>query len=261
MSLETLSWRDDEARSALTRVRTVQPLTYGLTNYIAAHQSANMVLAVGASPAIGAITYAAEHLASIAGGVWINLAALITDTPDQLTSVASAARSAGTPWVLDPVVVGAGSAEIDGFARELLALGPAVVRGNASEIIGLAGGDAQTKGVDSTATPEEALGLAIELARSSGAVVAVSGAADLITDGTRSALIPGGHPLLTRVTATGCGLGALVAAYLGAGLDPFDAAVGAHSALAEAAERAGRRARGTGTFVVALLDELSLLEA
>ncbi|MBO1901709.1 hydroxyethylthiazole kinase [Leucobacter weissii] len=261
MALQELTWEDRNVRSTLRAVRTAQPLTYGLTNYIAAHQSANFVLAVGASPAIGAIAFAAEHLASIAGGAWINLAALITDTPEQLVSVARAAAGSGTPWVLDPVVVGAGAPRIDDFARELLAIGPAVVRGNASEIIGLAGGAATSKGVDSTATPEEALEPAVALAASSGAIVAVSGEVDLITDGTRSVLIPGGHELLTRVTATGCGLGALVAAYLGSGLDPFDAAAGAHATLAEAAARAGRTARGTGSFVTALVDELSLLEA
>lgn len=258
-SLQELTWNDPSVQDALHRVREAGPLTYGLTNYIAAHQSANFVLAVGASPAIGAIAFAAEHLATIAGGVWINLASLITDSPEQVRSVAGAAQRAGTPWVFDPVTVGAGSADIDAYARGLLDFAPVVIRGNASEVIALAGGKAETKGVDSTATPEQAADLAIALARESGAVVAVSGEADLITDGSRTVLVPGGHELLTRVTATGCGLGALVAAFLGAGNSPFDAAVAAHAVLAEAAGRAGEHARGTGTFLVNLLDELSLL--
>ncbi len=259
--MTTRIWPDSTVVDGLRAVRAGRPLVYGLTNYIAAPLSANVLLAVGASPAIGGLPSAAEHFATIAGGVWINLAALISDDSALLLKVARAASAAGRPWVLDPVTVGAGAAENDRLAAELVALKPAVVRGNASEVIALAGGESGTKGVDATASSEEAIPFAQALARRTGGIVAVSGPTDYVTDGERIVAVTGGHVNLTKVTGTGCSLGGLVAAFAAVVPDHLDAAVAAHAVLATAAERAARSAFGTGSFAVGLLDELSLLEA
>jgi len=258
--MTTASWPDPAIVDALGRVRAQGPLAYGLTNYIAAPLSANLLLAVGASPAIGgALEPSARHFASIASAVWINLAALTSDPPEVILAAAESAHAAGTPWVLDPVTVGAGAVANDALAHRLVALRPAVVRGNASEVIALAGGHGGTKGVDSTATAEAAIPFAQELARTTGGVVAVSGPTDYVTDGTRTVAVPGGHVNLTRVTGVGCSLGGLVAAFTAVEADHLAAAVAAHAVLAAAAEFAGARTRGTGSFATALVDELSLL--
>ncbi|MDR6174892.1 hydroxyethylthiazole kinase [Nocardioides zeae] len=257
--MSTVTWPDQTVSDALAAVQATSPLTYGLTNYISAPLAANAILAVGGSPAFGALPGGIAHLATIASGVFLNLASLITDTYDDLRTAARAAHDAGTPWVLDPVVVGAGIAQHDAFAAELLELRPTAIRGNASEVLALAGGASTSKGVDATASTEEVVDLAAALARRTGAVVAVSGEVDRITDGTEVVAVPGGHPWLPRVTATGCALGGLTATFLGAGTAPLQAVVAAHAVLAVAAERAAPHARGTGTFAAALLDELSLL--
>lgn len=254
-----VGWPDPRVVEALERVRAGKPLTYGLTNYIAAPLSANMLLAVGASPAIGGIPLGAAHFATIAGGAWINLAALISDTPELLLETARAANAASTPWVLDPVTVGAGIEATDALAAQLIDLGPAVVRGNASEVVALAGGDGATKGVDSTVSSEAAIPFAKSLAQRTGGVVAVSGPTDYLTDGMELVAVPGGHPYLTQVTGAGCSLGGLVAAFAAVVPDRLQAATAAHAVLATAAERAASRTRGTGSFAVALVDELSLL--
>jgi hydroxyethylthiazole kinase len=253
-------WPDPSITAALLAVRASNPLTFGLTNYISAQLAANVVLAAGGSPAIGGLPDGgAEHLASIAGGVWINLASVITDPPELLLSTAEAARDADTPWVFDPVTVGAGISANDKLAGELLARKPTVIRGNASEVIALAGGSGGAKGVDSTASTEQAVEYAVTLARRIGGVVAASGEVDVVTDGDEVVQVPGGHPWLAQVTATGCSLGALTAAFLGAGTQPLRATVAAHAVFAVAAERAATHARGTGSFAVALLDEISTL--
>lgn len=252
-------WPDPYVIEALDAVRAAKPLTYGLTNYIAAPLSANTLLAVGASPAIGGIPLGAAHFATIAGGVWINLAALISDAPQLLVDTAEAARAAGTPWVLDPVTVGAGIASTDALAATLVDRQPAVVRGNASEVVALAGGDGATKGVDSTISSEAAVPYAKSLALRTGGVVAVSGPTDYLTDGFEVVQVPGGHPNLTLVTGAGCSLGGLVAAFAAVVPDRLQAATAAHAVLAVAAERAAAVTRGTGSFAVALVDELSLL--
>jgi hydroxyethylthiazole kinase len=173
-----------------------------------------------------------------------------------------AAREAGDaerPWVLDPVAVG-GLAYRTHLARDLVRLGPTVVRGNASEVLALAGAGAGGRGVDSTAGAEEAAGAAAALARRTGGVVAVSGAVDVITDGTRTVRVGGGSELLTRTTGAGCALGAVVAAYLAVTDDPLTATVAAHAHVALAAEVAADLADGPGTFAAQWVDALDALD-
>ena len=121
-----------------------------------------------------------------------------------------AATTAGVPWVLDPVAIGALPLRTE-LARELGVQGPAVIRGNASEIGALAGG-LGGRGVDSTATPRRSPRSQRSLARQLGTVIAVSGPVDLITDGRRTVRVDSGTAMLTRVTGVGCALGALIGA-------------------------------------------------
>jgi hydroxyethylthiazole kinase len=160
--------------------------------------------------------------------------------------------------VLDPV--GAGALPYrTGIVAGLLRHRPAVIRGNASEILAVAGTTGGGKGVESTAGSEAALPRARELAARTGAVVAVSGATDYVTDGDQVVAVPGGDALVTRVTATGCALGAVMAALAGATRHPFRAAVAASVLFKVAAERAGRTSPGLGSFAVAFLDQLSVI--
>ncbi|GAB3278010.1 hydroxyethylthiazole kinase [Kineosporia babensis] len=259
MSTE-IRWPEPYVVDALRAVGEASPLVFGLTNYITAGLNANMVLAVGGSPAIGGNPAAVEPLATAASGVWINLAAMVTDSPELLLRTARTAHAAGTRWVLDPVTVGGGIQVSDDLAAQLLAESPpTAIRGNASEVIALAGGGATSKGVDATATPEAAVPYAEKLAQRTGSVVAISGPTDYVTDGREVISVPGGHPWLTKVTGAGCSLGALVAACLAPGTDPLRATVAAHAVLAVAAERAAEQARGTGTFAAFVLDELTIL--
>jgi hydroxyethylthiazole kinase len=259
MTMTTATWQDPAVRKGYAQISERGPFVYGLTNYIAANLSANVLLAAGAGPAIGAASDWTTTFPAGAGAVWINTAALMSSGEESLREVARTAHEAGTPWVLDPVAVGAGAARYDGFVRSLLEFGPAAIRGNASELIALAGGEATGKGVETTVDSSDALGAVRELAARVGAVVAVSGPVDYISDGQRTVEVPGGDVRLTRVTGAGCALGALTAAAIFATGDALQGAVVSHAAYAVAAERAGARTRGTGAFAVALVDELSLL--
>ncbi|MGV5607605.1 hydroxyethylthiazole kinase, partial [Burkholderia pseudomallei] len=180
--MESISWNTPSVRDALAAVKRDAPFVYGLTNYVAANLSANVLLAVGAAPAIGAAADWPARFGAGANALWINTAALMSSGADTLLTAARAASKAGTRWVLDPVALGAGAPEYDAIVRDLLALRPTVIRGNASELIALAGGTAAGKGVDTTASPESALAFIGDLARRSGAVVAVSGPTDYVTD-------------------------------------------------------------------------------
>ena len=243
---------------ALAGLHERPPLVQCLTNIVAAQWTANVLLAVGASPAMVDNPDEAGGFAAVAGGVLINLGTPQHDTAAAMERAVTGAAAAGTPWVLDPVGAG-GLPWRTRVAADLLArAAPAVIRGNASEILGLSGG-AGGKGVDSEHTAEAALGTAAELARAHGAVVAVSGPVDHLTDGRRVVRVANGTELLTRVTGTGCALGALMAGFCAVVEDPLLAATVATATLTVAAEEAAGRSRGPGGFASALLDELALL--
>ena len=248
------------AAELLTALRESPPLTHCITNTVVTGFTANVLLALGAAPAMVDIVDEAGLFAGVASGVLINLG---TPTPEQraasLEAVAGAAAS-GTPWVLDPVAIGSLPVRT-ALAHELVASRPTAIRGNASEILALAGLTAGGRGVDATDTTDAASDAALALASRHGSVVAVSGPVDLITDGRRVVRIANGDELLTRVTGGGCALGAVMAAFLGtartAGTDPLTAVSSASLVYTIAAERAAARASGPGSFAVELLDALA----
>jgi hydroxyethylthiazole kinase len=179
---------------------------------------------------------------------------------------AAAAQAAKVPWALDPVGVGA-TAFRNQTSLALLAHRPTLIRGNASEIIALAslsgavqGQGGGPKGVDSADSSAAAIEAAKALARATGAVVAATGEFDVVTDGERLARIHGGHELMTRVTALGCALSGVCAAFLAARRDPFEATSAALAFYKLAGARASAMAQGPGSFRVAFLDMLAALE-
>lgn len=240
----------------IASLRASAPLVHCLTNVVVAQFTANVLLAAGAAPAMVHSAQEAGALARVAGGVLVNLGTVTSETAEAMRVAVKEAAGAGRPWVLDPVAVGPLPWRTD-LAHELLeSAPPAVVRGNASEILALDSGDAGGRGVDSTDAPEAALASAIALGRRYGCAVAVSGAEDVLTDGTRVVRVANGHPLLPLVTGTGCSLGALVAACTAVTGDALLAATAATGLLSVAAEIAATRSTGPGTFAVALIDAL-----
>lgn len=249
-----------DAGPILAHLREVSPLVQCLTNAVVVNFTANALLAAGAAPVMVDIPVEAGECARFASAVLVNLGTPRAEQRDAMREAVTAAREAGTPWVLDPVGVGALSVRT-AFAQELLAHRPTAIRGNASEILALAGAGAGGRGVDAADEVDAAGSAAVLLARETGAVVAVSGPVDLITDGTRIVRVAGGSALLTRVTGGGCALGATTAAFVAAALDlgrpVLDGVVAAHQLHAEASERAASEWAGPGGFAVAFLDTLA----
>ncbi|KQS66818.1 hydroxyethylthiazole kinase [Modestobacter sp. Leaf380] len=244
-----------DLRAARTALTDSAPLVHCLTNTVVQTITANALLAVGAAPAMVDAPEEAAGFAAIASAVLVNVGTVNARTAEAMRLAARSAGDAGTPWVLDPVAVG-GLPFRTGLAAELVQLRPAVVRGNASEVLALAGAGAGGRGVDSTHSTDDALEAAADLARRTGGVVAVSGEVDVVTDGTTTVRVGGGHVLLTRTTGAGCALGALTAAYVAATGSPLLGAVAAHAHVAVAAERAAATAAGPGSFAIAWLDAL-----
>jgi len=247
-----------EIGHTLTALRERTPLVQCLTNVVVTQWTANVLLALGAAPAMVDNVHEAGPFAEIAGAVLINLGTPYDDTSAAMTAAVHAAGLRGTPWVLDPVAAGA-LAWRTTLAHDLLAIAPpAIIRGNASEILALAGG-AGGRGVDAVDTPEAAAQIAAQLAEASSTVVAVSGAVDHLTDGSRLVRVGNGHPWLTLVTGAGCALGAMMAACAAAVDDPLLAATAATAMLTVAADEAAQRSTGPGSFAVEVLDQLAAL--
>lgn len=243
---------------ALASLRETAPLVQAITNRVVTGFTANVLLALGAAAAMVDIPVEAGPFARKASGLLVNLGTPGSEQRDAMLEATEAATEVGTPWVLDPVAIGSAPVRTP-LAHVLVDRRPTIIRGNASEILALAGAGNGGRGVDATDDVEVASDAATALARERGSVVAVSGPVDLITDGTRIARVGNGSALLTRVTGGGCALGAVMAAFA-AVAEPFEAAVAATAAYCIAAEDAAVRAAGPGTFAVHFLDELSRIQ-
>jgi hydroxyethylthiazole kinase len=248
------------AGAELQRLRAAAPLVHCLTNSVVTAFNANALLAVGAAPAMVVEPVEAAAFAAIAGALYVNVGTLSALQATSICAAVASAVVAGTPWTLDPVAVGALAWRSE-FCAELLEQHPTAIRGNASEILALAGAGGGGRGVDSTADSMGALDAAQRLAARTGAVVAVTGATDYITDGDSVLSVCGGDALLQRVTGTGCSLSALVAAFNAGAGDRLAATAAACALMKLAGETAARTSLGPGSFAVALLDALASTDA
>lgn len=260
--------------AAHSRLATTAPLIQNITNTVTQQFSANVLLAIGASPAMIDHEADAAQFATVTDGILINFGTASSHQYLASDAAIQVARTADKPWVLDPVSVGVvdyRSSRIHQAARQK----PAVIRGNASEIAALAGVGLGGRGTDSTAEVDSVLPAAVQLARATGSVIAISGFRDAIvtididTDTVWIARVDGGHAFMPRVIGTGCSLGSATAAYVAAGrasdhcsqlIRDFEATVAAHVHFAVAGEIAGKNARGPGTYAAHFLDALYALK-
>jgi hydroxyethylthiazole kinase len=247
-----------DVTSIYRTMREQHPLVQCITNYVSMDIAANLLNASGASPAMVHDARESGEFAGIASAVVLNIGTLSPPWVEGMIAAAAVAQERGTPWVLDPVAVGATSYRRE-TVQKLLQYKPTVIRGNPSEIRSMAMSAAEGRGVDSESTSDAARDAAMDLARSTGSVVAVTGETDLVTDGERVVIIRGGDARMPMITALGCAVSALVAAFCAVESDPVLASAAALAMVAAAGERAGERADGPGSLRMHLLDELSTL--
>lgn len=248
---------------AAQNVRANNPMAGSITNTVTIDFVANAQLAAGGSAAMVYLPDEGETLVAAGGAVYLNMGTLFPVYEETIPRTAAAAQAAGKPWVLDPVGIGIGSLRTK-LLSQLKEYKPAIVRGNASEIIALAGlwdlsGSAEdlsrARGVDTTDTVAAARDAAVALARYTGGAVAVSGESDLVTDGSTMAYSTGGSALMGKVTGFGCSLGGVAAVYA-TQADPFTAALAAVAHYNVAGTRAAAAADAPASFKVAFIDEL-----
>ncbi len=238
----------------LSRIRQKAPLVVNITNNVVTNVTANALLALGASPAMTHHPVDAAELAALAGALVCNMGTPGEENIEAMLAAAKAANSAGVPVVFDPVAAGVTSRRREVAGRMLETVRLAAVRGNASEILALAGEAVLSKGADSLHASREAAPAAVALARSLGCTVCVSGELDVVTDGERVVELAGGHAMMTRVTGLGCTATAFVGAFLAVNPDVFAATCHAMAVMAAAGSLAVAEATGPGSFAVRFLD-------
>ncbi|MGB2844555.1 MAG: hydroxyethylthiazole kinase, partial [Candidatus Aminicenantaceae bacterium] len=170
------------------------------------------------------------------------------------------ANELNVPIILDPVGSGATKLRTDSAKRLIDELSINVVRGNASEVLSLAHEGSRTKGVDSIHTVDEAVDAALILAKELDTTLAITGVVDLITDGERIYRVSNGHELMGYVTGTGCTATVIIGAFLAVDRDPVEATTTALAYFGLAGEKAATEADAPGSFQIAILDALYMIE-
>ena len=245
-------------------VRKTAPLVHSITNLVVMSYNANALLALGAAPVMAHAREEVEEMVAIAGALVLNIGTLQPEWVEAMKLAAKKAASLNKPIILDPVGAGATSYRNRTITELLVMAKPAVIRGNASEIMSVSGLDSATIGVESLQSSEAAIDAAKTLARKIDGTVCVSGATDIITDKNgKTAFLQNGHPWMTKITGTGCSATAMIGAFTAVQSDYWRATVSAMAYLGVvgefATEEVQKKNQGVGSLQIKILDALQLM--
>lgn len=253
--------------AALRRVRQTTPLVHNITNYVTVNDCANALLACGGSPIMSDEPLDVGDIQTICGGLVLNIGTLNERTIEGMKVAAAKASELGHPIVLDPVGAGASALRTETAGMLLDSYDVKVIRANMSEVKALAGAAAATRGVD--VNPDDVVtednlqasaAFARQMAAITGAVMAVTGAIDIVADADRAFAIRNGSPIMGKITGAGCMLTCVVAAYAVANpdalLEGVVAAVANMGVAGEIAETRMQPVDGNASFRTYLIDAL-----
>ncbi len=246
----------EQAAANLAALREKTPLIHNITNFVVMNFTANALLAMGASPVMAHAANEVEEMAALAGALVLNIGTLTDEWVESMIAAGKKASERGTPIILDPVGSGATTLRTRSAKRIIAATRLSVIRGNASEVLSLREAGSKTKGVDAIHSVDDAAGAAAALAGELTTTLAITGPVDLVTDGARVVRVANGHPLMGRVTGTGCAATAAIGAFLAVDPDPASAAATALAYFGLAGEVAAQKAAAPGSFMIQLLDAL-----
>lgn len=258
--------------SVIRNTREKGPLVHCITNYVTVNDCANMVLASGGSPIMADEALEVEDITSICHALVINIGTLRVGTIEAMIRAGRRANHLGHPVILDPVGVGASDLRMQTVLQLLKEVKFSVIKGNISEIKTIYEGSGMTQGVDATENDkigedniEQAIMLAKALSMRTGAVIAITGAIDIVAHGNIAYIIRNGHSMMSRITGTGCMLTSVIGSFCGANQgNLLEATAAAISAMGLCGELAYNKVQvnneGTGSFKVYLIDYMSLMD-
>ena len=228
----------------LDLIRKQSPLIHNITNYVVMNNTANALLAIGASPVMAHSVDEVAEMTNIASSLVINIGTLEALWVEAMLIAGKTALNKSTPIVFDPVGAGATSYRSKVCKQLIEECKTSIIRGNASEIIALSDTQAQTKGVDSTK------------ACNTKAIVVISGETDYITDGITVETVKNGNPMMEKVTGMGCTATAIVATFAAVNKNLLEAATHGMSVMGICGEVAAAYSQGNGSLQVNFLDTL-----
>ncbi len=248
-----------DAKSIATDLQALRdniPLVHNITNFVVMNNTANALLAIGASPVMAHAIEEVADMAGIASALVINIGTLNPQWVEGMIKAGIAATEKGIPVVFDPVGVGATPYRNEVAVQIIEQCKPTLIRGNASEIMALAKENVATKGVDSTVSANAALDAAKGLANETGAVVVISGEEDFITDGEQVISIKNGSPLMPKVTGMGCTASAVLGAFSAVNKNTLLAAAHGMAVMSICGEIAAKKSAGPGSLQMHFIDTL-----
>ncbi len=248
-------------------VRQNAPLVHSITNFVVMNFNANVLLALGASPVMAHAREEVADMAGIASALVLNIGTLEPDWIEAMLMAQRTAQQRGIPTVLDPVGAGATPYRNQSLSELINNVAPSIIRGNASEIMSVAGLAVTSKGVDSTASTNQAADAARALAQKINGVVCISGEHDHVFDAQgQCAILSNGHPWMTKVTGVGCSATAMIGAFAAVQSNRWQATVAAMAYLGVVGEWAfdvlqtDSTGLGIGSYQARLLDGIQLMD-
>lgn len=259
-------------KTILENVRKNVPLVHFITNYVTVNDVANMMLACGGSPIMSDEILDVEDITAICNATVINIGTLNKNTIEAMIAAGKRANELGHPVILDPVGAGASRLRTETTFRLLKEVKFAVIRGNISEIKTVYSGSGSTKGVDADVADVvtddnlgETAAFAKELSKTTGAIIAITGAIDVIADTEHAYAVRNGVAVMSKITGTGCMLDGVIAGYIAANPDDrihaVVAAIAAEGLCGEiAAGKVEAEGSGTSSLRMHLIDAMSTLD-
>lgn len=260
-------------KEILKNVKTKTPLVHNITNYVTVNDCANILLACGGSPIMADDIKEVEEITSICNALVINIGTLNERTIESMIKAGKKANELKNPVILDPVGAGASKLRTGTALKLLKEVKFTVIRGNISEIKTISTGSGNTKGVDADLADavteenlDEAAAFAKKLSELTGSVIAITGAIDIVADSEKAYIIKNGHPMMSKITGTGCMLTSVIGAYCAANKENIlDAAAAAVCAMGICGELAYEKVRqtdgGTSSLRMHLIDYMSKMDA
>jgi hydroxyethylthiazole kinase len=249
----------NDIKKTFSAIKIKSPLVHNITNYVVMNSTANALLALGASPIMAHASAEMEDIVNISSSLVINMGTLSEKWVESILLAVQKVKEIHTPFVFDPVGVGASKYKTSTALKIIETATPNVIRGNASEIMVLAQLASSTRGVDSTMQAEDAVSGALELSRKLNNTVVVSGEVDYIITGDKMSTISNGNSLMPLVTGMGCSATAIIGACIAIEPDIHLACTTAMAIMGIAGDMAAELSKGPGSFQVHFLDSLYLL--
>ena len=237
----------EHAAANLAALREKKPLIHNITNFVVMNFTANALLAMGASPVMAHAANEVEEMVAFAGALVLNIGTLTDEWVDSMITAGKRASERNTPIILDPVGSGATALRTRSAMRIIDRHPSERHPGQRLEVLSLEQADSKTKGVDSIHSVDDAAAAAKSLADELNTTLAITGPVDLVTDGTRVVRVGNGHPLMGRVTGTGCTATAAIGAFLAVDPEPVRAAATALAYFGLAGEVAAQKATAPGS--------------